>query len=261
MQTQSTIKKCIWCSRELPVVSFNKQAHIVPRALGGKLLCPTVCDECNAAFGKKNSSGPSVEEAIKETFFISRLAFLAIQNQVGKNKAVVKTETLYFKIDLPKRKLILKTAYKLKRNFQEHLCRQVKRGLYKMFLEETERLYGTAMNDRYNFMRQFARYDFGDYPVLYFERQYGVILQGLEDARAPRLYLETEMRFKYLVCDHGFHEFEFLGHVFGLPVSNSWSLTIDKYLHETEHKKLGLFKGYKLLRKYDDIDFALKVMK
>ena len=45
-----------------------------------------------------------------------------------------------------------------------------------MFLEEVERQKGDGHNPKFNFIRDFARHDKGDYPVFYFERLNGIIL-------------------------------------------------------------------------------------
>ena len=45
-------KNCIFCKRNESEVSFKKPAHIIPAALGNKLLFSLVeCDECNQKFG------------------------------------------------------------------------------------------------------------------------------------------------------------------------------------------------------------------
>lgn len=254
------MKHCIWCNRTSDNTSFQKKAHVVPQTLGGAAICDNVCDECNAYFGKKTSSAPAIEEVIKETFHISRLRFLVVQNEIGKNKAVTKPDSLFFKIDLKKHKVTLKPAYRVKPYFQEKLCRLIKRGLIKMFLEESERQFKNGNEERYNFIREFARYDLGDYPVLYFQRKYGVILQELGYAKSPRLYLRPEERNKYLLCDHGFHEFEFLGHVFAVPTSRSWDLTFHTYKKETEAIKKNLFTGFKVIENFNDINLTLRIL-
>lgn len=232
----------------------------MPQGLGGDLICNNVCDDCNKFFGQKTKRGPAIEEAIKETFHVSRLRFLAAQNEIGRNKALVKADTLFFKIDLAKHKVSLKTAYKLKPHFQEGLCRLLKRGLYKMFLEENERVNGDSNASKYDFIREFARYDLGEYPVIYFHRKHGIVLQELGYAKSPKLYLKPEERSKYLICDYGIHEFEFFGHVFGIPISRNWNLTYDLYRKETEKAKRDLFTGFKIIENLNDIDLTLRIL-
>src|SRR5690349_7596683 len=69
-------RRCIWCGLSDGEVPFRKRAHSIPQGLGGQDICENVCDHCNEYFGNKKSAGVSIEEAIKETFHISRLRFL-----------------------------------------------------------------------------------------------------------------------------------------------------------------------------------------
>jgi hypothetical protein len=254
------LKKCIWCNKTSSQVSFDKKAHVVPQSLGGQEICDNVCDDCNKYFGNKNSQGPSIEEAIKETFHISRLRFLYATGDIGKNKALTKPNSLFFNVDLSKPKVSLKTTYKLKPLFEERFCRSIKRGLFKMFLEETERLFKTGHDDKYDFIREFARYDLGDYPVLYFNRRHGIILQENDYPKSPKLYLDPDARQKFLMSDYGFYEFEFMAHVFAIPTTKAWNLSFDIYKRETEKLKKDLFTGFKIIERLHDIDITLRIL-
>lgn len=175
--TQATfpLRHCIWCRKTEKETTFNKLAHTIPQTLGGKDICRNVCDECNAYFGNHHNGSPSVETIIKETFNISRIRLLDTETHVGKNKPIAKFSSIYFKVDLKKHKIELKQSYKLQSGFQEKIGRQIKKGLYKIFLEETERQKGEGHNPEYDFIREFARFDLGDYPLFYFERSFPAI--------------------------------------------------------------------------------------
>ncbi len=258
MQSQAT-KKCIWCCRT-GNVTFNKKAHTIPQNLGGNEICKNVCDECNLFFGTHYKGSPSVEATIKETFNISRAKFLAVDNKIGKNKPMTKFSSEYFNLNLKKHLLTLKPKYKLQKGFQEKIGRQIKKGLYKIFLEEIERQTGDGLNPKYDFIREFARYDLGDYPVFYFERRLGMILMAKNWAVTPPFYITQEGQLGYLVNEPYFFEFEFLGHVFGIATSKIWNVGYDNYIEKTKKAKMQFFRGYRVVNAFNDIDISLCVL-
>jgi len=253
-------RKCIWCCLAEPQVTFVKEAHIVPQSLGGKRVCKNVCDACNAYFGNKRAGVPSVEEAIKETFAITRDMILLAEGEIGKTKKRKWHSSLFFKVDFVKRSVSVKPAYRLRRGFQEMMSRQVARGLYKMLLETIEADSGTALDPKYDFIREFARYDLGDYPVFYFLRRLGLLLTMTEAFKKPEILI-MEPRMKYLLNTDSFVEFEFLGHVIGLPKSKQAYLVNDQYMAQTREAKLKLFHGFVLVKYFNDIDLSLNVLK
>lgn len=135
------MKICIWCKENEAKVLFEKQAHTVPKSLGGENICVNVCDLCNKYFGDHDNRLPPIETVIKETFNITRTRFLMTGQNIGKNKSLPKFSSIYFKVNLNQNKpsLTIKQKYGYDRGFQEKIGRQIKRGIYKMFLEETER--------------------------------------------------------------------------------------------------------------------------
>lgn len=254
------MKKCIWCSLDESQGFFNKRAHTIPQSLGGLNICENVCDHCNSFFGTHNNKLPPIETIIKETFNISRARFLFTDGQIGKNKAMSRFSSVYFNVDFKKRSIDLKPSYELKTGFQEKICRQLKKGIFKMFLEERERQKGDAHDSKYDFIREFARYDLGDYPVVYFERRHGIIAMAKDWARNPAIFMDKDHQFTYLTSEHSFFEFELLGHLFGVPCSRSWELNFDNYIKETIQKKAEFFKSWKFITKFNDIDLALNVL-
>jgi hypothetical protein len=254
------VRKCIWCLQTDLETTFNKKAHTIPQQLGGQNICENVCDKCNSYFGNSSDKLPAIETVLKETFNITRTFFLKIDNDIGKNKSMPKFSSIYFNIDLQRHKLSLKAKYRFHRHFQENIARQLKRGLYKIFLEERERQFKDGHDGRFDFIREFARYNIGDYPIYYFDRLYGIIPMTQEWARHPTLFLKKEYQSKYLVSDYGFFEFELLSHVFGLPITRTWELGVWNYLKSSKEKKKELFKSYKQIIKFNDIDLTLSIM-
>jgi hypothetical protein len=254
------VKKCIWCSISEPKTEFKKLAHTIPQTLGGKNICQNVCDKCNLYFGSYNHKLPPIETVIKETFNISRARFLQHENEIGKNKAMPKFSSIYFNVDFVKNKLTLKSSYKHNAHFQEKISRQFKKGLYKIFLEETERQRQDGHNTKYDFIREFSRYDLGDFPVFYFQRKHGIVVMTKDWAKTPELFFEDDSKFEYLVNEPCFFEFELLGHVFGIATSRHWEIALGNYLKKTCEAKKDHFKSYKVVEKFNDVDLSLAIL-
>lgn len=181
-------------------------------------------------------------------------------NEIGKNKAMPKFSSIYFNVDFIKNKLSLKASYKHNAHFQEKISRQFKKGLYKIFLEETERQRQDGDIEKYDFIREFSRYDLGDYPVFYFQRNHGIILMTKDWAKNPELILEDDMKFKYLINEPCFFEFELLGHVFGIVTSRHWEIAYDNYIKKTKEAKKDQFKSIKLVKNFNDVDLTLSIL-
>lgn len=255
------MKKCIWCLKEESVVPFEKKAHTIPQSLGGKNICSNVCDGCNSFFGQHHKGMPPIETVIKEAFNISRARFLEADGRIGKNKPMPKYTSIYFDVDFKKRKIELKSHYRFhNKGFQQKLSRQLKKGLYKIFLEELERQKGEALDEKYDFIREFARYDLGDYPVFYFERSLGAILMAKEFAESPELFMREEEKFGYLVNEPSFFEFELLGHVLSIATSRNWIIAFDNYKRKSFAAKQKYFKQMKIVKEFKDIDLTLSVL-
>lgn len=254
------MKHCIWCRKTEQETEFKKLAHTIPKSLGGQYICENVCDICNSFFGNHYNGYPSVETIIKETFNISRVRFLNTDNGVGKNKPMTKFSSIYFNVNLKKNKIELKSSYKYQKGFQEKVGRQIKKGLYKIFLEEIERQTKDGHNPKYDFIREFARYDLGDYPVFYFDRKVGLIIMSKTWASSPEFFLEQDQQMKYLVREPSFFEFEFLGHVFGIATSRHWELVFDNYDKKTLEAKKEHFRRWRLVNYFNDIDLSLSII-
>lgn len=258
--TKQSIKKCIWCSRSSNDTLFEKEAHTIPQSLGGKNICPNVCDDCNHYFGATKDGIPSIETIIKETFNITRARFLKTQNEIGKNKVMPKFSSVFFNVNFEKGKLDLKLAYRLKPGFQSRIGRQMKRGIFKMYLEEVERQFDKGLDKRFDFIREFARYDIGDYPVFYFNRKHPIIPMSDDWVKNPSLQLTDDMKFKYIINHPSFDEFEFLGHLIGIPISRTFEIMVDDYLTKTNKLKSKWFYHGTIVKNFNDIDLILNVI-
>jgi len=79
-------------------------------------------------------------------------------------------------------------------------------------------------------------------------------------ARTPELFLEDDFKFKYLINEPCFFEFELLGHVFGIAISRNWQVAFDNYIKKTKEAKKDQFKSVKVVKNFNDIDFTLSIL-
>lgn len=256
--TETTSKKCLWCSQCSPQVTFDKKAHTIPKSLGGQNYNNNVCDDCNEYFGNRDGHNGkySIEEALKEGFNISRKRFLS-SGKVKRKVGDFKSKFFDVKQRNGKYRLTIKQSFRFSSNFQIELGRAFKRGLYKMFLEELNRQKNIGYERKYDIIRQYSRYNEGELPVLYFNRTYGIMMMFGREAETPILFFD---RMKYLYSNDKFREIEFLGHVFGFPVVEFSEKDFKKYVAQSIKQKEGFFKDAVLINKMTDIDITLKIM-
>lgn len=245
-----SMKRCIWCLKSEDDVSFLKKAHTFPVSLGGKSLCDNVCDICNHYFGSPTPQAPSIEVVFKEIFNLSKHILLSY----NKEKKLPRFKSEYFNFDVKKGIIRLKPRYALRQSFQEKLGRQFRRGMFKVFLEERERQRGDALDNQYNFIREFARYNLSDYPIYYFKPKLPVIFFSETDTRSPVFRFtassdELDSNFKMF-------EYSIMSHDFAIPTSNIFEIQLDNYrsyLKKTDHPS-----GTQLIeiKRVEDIDFT-----
>lgn len=248
---------CIWCLEQSPEVTFDKKAHTIPKSLGGQNYNRNICDTCNEYFGTRNNHNNtySIEEALKETFIISRQRFL--QENTKRKVGRFKSKFFDVKFKNGKYRLNVKRSFKFTPGFQTELCRAFKRGLYKMVFEELDRQKGNGHSEKYNIIRDFARYDKGDLPVFYFNRNTGIFMMFNREAETPILYFD---RMLYLISNDKFLEIEFLGHVFGFPVTEFTEEDFKEYINTSIKEKTQFFNDYIIIRRLTDIDISLNVL-
>lgn len=212
------MKKCIWCSKTENYTTFNKLAHTIPKSLGGKLICENVCDSCNEYFGKKEFGKPAIEVALKEVLNISKYLLLT-QHKEQKLKRF-KSEYFVFNYKSSRRYFKFKMSYKLKHNFQKEFGRRFRRGLFKVFLEERERQLGDGHDERFNFIREFARYDLNDHPIYIQIPKFKAVFYNTNDLITPQIRFtdysdEIDRKFRY-------YNYPLMGHNFVIPISNQF---------------------------------------
>jgi hypothetical protein len=251
--------KCIWCLRSSEDTLFNKKAHTIPQSLGGKNICKEVCDDCNHYFGRANDGDPSIETVLKEVFNISRARLIGNEN-IGKNKSLPRFSSVFFNVNFKKNRIDLKPKFKLQRGFQQRMCRQFKRGLFKIFLEESQRQQNKGFVRSFDFIRQFARYNIGDFPVFYFKRAYPIFPALPEWFKTPELLMEDRYPMLYLIRELNFFEFELLSHTFSIPTSSVWNLSFDLYKKKSLPLKEKFFNEFYAIDELRNIDLTLSIL-
>ncbi|MDV3635141.1 hypothetical protein CMU84_08245 [Elizabethkingia anophelis] len=246
------MKKCIWCNRYNSHTSFKTVAHTFPQSLGGKYICVNVCDKCNFAFGNKQSFQPSVDLAIKEIFNLSRF-LISDKKNISSYK---RFSSEYFKINPEQRKITIKMKYKLQSKFQENFARSFKRGIYKIFLEERERICGDSHSEEFNFIREFSRYNLNDIPLYYLKPENPIIFIDQEQFDNPKLnFLEPHNE---LHKGYRLYEFYYGGYTYILHTNAFMEeYHINKYENEVVLKNKNSMSLSSLVQisKMEDLDF------
>lgn len=245
------MKICIWCRQSSPQVTFFKKAHTFPDSLNGKNICENVCDTCNHYFGSPTPDGPSVEVILKEALNVSKYLLF---HQIGKLPKNKRFKSEFFTIDWKQHKIKPKFKYRLNWGFQQNAGKQFRRGLYKVFLEERERQKKDALDERFDFIREFARYNFGDFPIFYFKPKFQAILFSLPDITEPTIRFTEYSE----ITDSEFRIFEYqiMGHYFAIPTSRVYNLTLANYLKKIDSQNHPFGQKLIPINRFEDLDFS-----
>lgn len=251
----SAMKKCIWCEKEESFIqTFNRKAHTFPQSLNGVNVCENVCDLCNLYFGSKAESLPSIELVLKEAFHLSQYILLLATNQ-NKNKRYTSE---FFKLNFKSKTITSKFKYSILSNFQLMLGRQFRRGVYKIYLEERERQVGDALEQRFNFIRQFARYNVGDYPVFYHKPKFKVLPFSLPDIKNPTIRF-TE--YSHLMDkEYRIFDYQIMGYKYVIPTSMQYEINIEPYLKKIQLEDDPFGTTLIQIKELIDIDFMYLFM-
>jgi len=252
-------QQCIWCKKTDVNTAFNKKPHTIPKSMGGKRIGKDVCDECNLFFGIHDKlKNPAIEVVLKETFVLTQTMLLHVAPPIKNTKPqkLPRFKSIFFKVKPDKRTFSLKPAFKHQSGFQKMLCKKLKQGLYKVFLEEFHLENDLGLNSQFDFIRDFARNNKNDLPVYYFERKHGAILSSPNLVLNPRI--STFDNKDYIIEKYGFFEFELLGHVFSIPIKKHPNK--EGYLLNWKKLNGDLFYGLREINYLKDIDFMLKIL-
>lgn len=250
------MKKCIWCSKSEESTTFTKAAHSFPKSLGGIHICDNVCDPCNHYFGAPTPSSPAIEVVFKELLNISKYLLLYQTTGVPKNK---RFKSEYFNLNWKSRTFKIKPRYKLRKGFQEKLGRLFRRGMYKVFLEERERQIGDAHLSKFDFIREFARYNLNNCPVYIFQPKYPAVFSSNPDVISPvlRFTAKSEKEEK----EFGVYSYQIMGHEFCIPISRYFEgFSLDRYKKYLKDIDCPMGTEIKTIQYAEDIDFTFRFL-
>lgn len=249
------VKKCVWCGQLDEVTSFDKEAHTIPKSLGGKNICSEVCDSCNSYFGNRNGYDYPIEIALKEMFNPTRFLLNLSFGQFGKGKDLHRFKSEIFDINFQQQSISFKKKFNLDKDSQYKFVRLFKRGLYKVFIEEIQRQLNRGNDILFNEIKNFSRYDIGDFPVFYWTLKRGAIYSSVEDISNPSFHFgKLQLR---MINEIGYYEFMLFGHFFGIPLLSSSHSMFEEYVNRALIYKKNLFANVISIQKVSDIDIFL----
>jgi len=245
-------RRCIWCNKSEKYTSFNNDAHTIPQSLGGNRVCKDVCDECNSYFGSPGKNKIAIEVALKELLNISRFIVYDTHGEIGKNKKFPRFKSTYFEYDKSKRKFKLKKSFVAKTHLSHMIAKQFRKGIYKIFLEEYHMQTGLGHIDNFDFIREFARYNLDDLPVIYFHPRMPAFLYTKEEFENPSLILSPHQ--KNIMTQFRFAEFRLLSHQFAIPVIRNFKPWLKDYIEQFISENSSLFEEFRNVKSLSDFD-------
>lgn len=257
MSKKNYIEKgvCIWCLMKEPEITFKIEPHTISRQLGAQMIGFDICDSCNQYFGKvdKNLKFPmSVELAFKEIMNIMRILLKGLDENTYKT-----LKSTYFNYFHSKKTIQINRNFKNNPFFISCLTRQFKKGMYEVFLQEYHRETKNGLDDRFNYLRDFVRFDKGDLPIYFLENN-GVYMIEEDIDNISFKFNENVIS---EIDNYGFYVMMIYGNIFFLEVTPRAELTREVFLRKQSRKLIGsgfIFKQLKKLKYVTDIDFTLK---
>ena len=250
--------KCIWCGKEKPEVTFNNRPHTITKQLGSNRIGVDICDLCNRYFGVRDSESKyqmPVELAFKEIFNVSR--FLSPDSSGRIQGNIARLKSIYFEYYRSQKIFRIKSNFKFQKDFLKNFTRQFKRGVYEAFLQEFHLSTGRALEDKFDGLRSFVRYDLGDVPLNFADNN-GIYL--LPENRDDVFFGFNDKEISR-IDDYGFYNLWFFGHVLYLEVSPKSNLSRDIYLKNVS-RQIGvpgfIYSGIKEMKYITDLDFSYR---
>ncbi|WP_194584658.1 hypothetical protein [Aquimarina muelleri] len=151
----------------------------------------------------------------------------------------------------------MKIDYRRNATYINQLTRKFKRGIYNIFLQEYHRNTENGLDNKFDKIREFVRYDIGELPLYYLKNSNGVKMT--ED-----LDLSHGLPFNgYLIeilDKYGFYHLSMIGLNFYLEATEKAKLNLDYLIKDSNHL-IGtgfVFKELIELKKLNEIDFTLR---
>lgn len=258
MATKEYIKagQCIWCLKQKPSTSFYTKPHTIPRTLNAHNIGFDICDSCNNFFGSDNNQEKvtySIDKVLKEFFNVHK--FLLTNSKDSDSWKKFKSQ--FFSYYFTSKKLKINIDYIRNPDYAKEVTRKFKRGIYNIFLQEYHRNTGNALDEKFNIIRDFVRYDKGEVPLFHLKGSNGV-----------RIVEDLELSHKLPFNDHsleilktyGFYHLHLAGLNFYLAATDVAFSNMDYIINESQ---VLIGSGFVIkelieLKKMTDIDFTLR---
>lgn len=247
--------KCIFCGKSAPDVTFFDKPHTTPHSLGSDRIGFDVCDQCNHFFGEPDKSQYprlAVETCVKEIFGVIR--FMLNLEREGHENDVLKSR--YFNYWRSRNTLQFKSTFKGNPYFRRTFLKQFKRGLYELFLQEYHKATENGLDERFDRVRRYARYGYGDLPVWHLQTR---LLLVEADLSVPELRFTDHTLEE--IDTYGFYSMYLWGFWFYLEVTPRAELAREVYLRRLAKEiNIGGFVVSNMvqLKDIEDVDFTLR---
>lgn len=247
--------RCIFCGKGVPDVTFYEKPHTTPHSLGSDRIGFDVCDECNHFFGEPDKTlfpRIAVETSVKEIFGLIRF-MLQLESEGHENDRL---SSIYFNYWRDRNTLQIKPYFGGTSAFRRVFIKQFKRGMYELFLQEYHLATGNGLDDRFDKVRRYARFGYGDLPIWHPRSR---IIMIEKDLSVPELKF-TEHSLEE-IDTYGFYSFYLWGFWFYLEVTPRAELTREVYLEKIAKEiNVGgfVFSDMVELKDINDIDYTLR---
>lgn len=242
----------------MPEVTFEDKPHTISKQLGATNIGFDICDSCNYYFGTKDKTQKyqmSIELAFKEVLSVMRLLL-----KPDLNEHTYKTfKSIYFSYHHSKKTIKISNSFKFSPYFLLNLTRQFKKGVYEVFLQEYHRCTENGLDDKYNSIRRFVRYDIGDLP-LYYAVNNGVYFIE-ENINCPSFSFNEKVLSD--INDFGFYTMMMFGNDFFLEVTPRAEITRKVFLRKENaiYTESVFYNGIKEMKYVTEIDFLLRKLR
>jgi len=252
----TVLGKCIWCEKTKPDVSFDTKPHTIPKRLNAHKIGFDICDSCNNFFGSDDNSERvtlSIDKTLKE--FINVHQFLLSNNRNSESWKYFKSQIFHYYHK--SNALKLRVDYRKNGEYHHLLTRKFKRGIYNIFLQEYHRRTKNGLDDKFDELRNFVRYDKGEIPLFHLKNSRGVRLT--EDVNIPH-ELSFNNHVLSVIDKYGFYYINLKGLSFYLAVTKTAEKN-SAYLMKDSRDLIGngfAFEKLIEVKKMSDIDFTIQ---
>lgn len=254
--------RCIFCLKDKTQTTFLTKPHTIPRSLGGINIGFDICDSCNSYFGTPDAEvfpHLCIEVCVKEIFGIIKHLINEESNRSNAQQGLLRS--IYFNFWASKRKISFKPSFKYNSTFLKTFTNQFKRGIYEIFLQEYHLKTGLGLDEQFNDIREYARYNRGNIPLYHLRGDNGILLLE-KDISIPKFQFSTHQI--ETINKYGFYTLMLWGYWFYLEVTPKAKAHRKDYLIREAEQIIG--SGTIVNRLIEvvnimDIDFTLQNFK